>query len=327
MSDLAISGVSELRKPQALQFMDLFAQPVEPAAQPAMPTAALGEIGQLLQQIMQLLPTLLAGLQSPKAAAGPQSLAAGLPGAGGAGGGAGAAPELMDPTPRMPTPVPAPAPAPNPWLSLASPSTPAAPAPSSVAPASAARSVQQAAANTHPTFMPVLRGDEAQKDAGIKTQAGFGRAADQVAKDYGLDPNLFRAQLQAESSAFTQPFQKAMQAEGDLDRRGENNTSIGLGQISRKFLDGREWSDGGPGNARVGHQVVSTEDYMASPTIQLRTAASNIAQRIADKGGVEQGLSSYVSGNPDPSNPSAQIYLHNINQAMNDPAITDVGRE
>jgi hypothetical protein len=141
-----------------------------------------------------------------------------------------------------------------------------------------------------------------------------------------LDPNRFRAQLQSESNAFKQDFRKSMQAEGDLDRASENNTSIGLGQISRKFLDGREWSDGGPGNARVGSQVVSTEQYLNSPTVQLRMAASNLTQRIADHGGLEQGLAYYVSGNADPSNSHAAQYLANIEQAMNDPAVIGPGR-
>ena len=169
-------------------------------------------------------------------------------------------------------------------------------------------------------------GDEQQKDSQIRTQADFGRAADQVAREYGLDPNQFRAQLQAESGAFTQDFRKAMQAEGDLGRASENNTSIGLGQISRKFLDGREWSDGGPGNSRMGSQVVTTDQYMNSPTVQLRMAASNLAQRVADHGGLEQGLAYYVSGNPDPGNEHASKYLANIDRAMNDPAVVGVGR-
>src|SRR5207245_1718111 len=148
--------------------------------------------------------------------------------------------------------------------------------------------------NTKPTFKPVIRGDEEAKDKQIKTQEDFARAADQAARDYGIDPNAFRAQLQAESGAFTQDYKKAMKAEGDLDRKGDNNTSVGLGQISRKYLDNREWADGGPGNARVGKQTVTTEQYMNSPTVQLRMAASNLAQRIADHGGLAQGLAYYV---------------------------------
>jgi len=191
---------------------------------------------------------------------------------------------------------------------------------------SSAHSVDEAANRTHPTFLPVLRGDEKAKDAKIKSQADFGHAADEVAREYGLDPNAFRAQLQTESSAFTNGYQQAMKHEGDLDRVGENNTSIGLGQISRKFLDGREWAKDGPGNRRVGSQVVTTDQYMNSPTIQLRMAASNLAQRIADHGGLKQGLAYYVSGSPDPSSSWAAKYIENINKFMKDAAVRDVGR-
>lgn len=217
-----------------------------------------------------------------------------------------------------------------PQPTMAAPAAPQQPSPSTsespVLPAPAVHSVREAASRTQPRFMPVLRGDEQQKDSQIRTQADFGRAADQVARDYGLDPNLFRAQLQSESSAFTQDFRKSMRHEGDLDRAGENNTSIGLGQISRKFLDGREWSDDGPGNPRVGSQVVTTAQYMDSPTVQLRMAASNLAQRVADHGSLEQGLAYYVSGDPDPGNAHASKYLTNIDRAMNEPAVVDVGR-
>jgi hypothetical protein len=226
-------------------------------------------------------------------------------------------PPLVVPAEQPPA-APAPAPVPSPVTTVA--------APAPVSATSAAHSVKEASSRTQPRFVPVLRGDEQQKDSQIKTQADFGRAADQVAREYGLDPNLFRAQLQSESNAFKQDFRKSMQAEGDLGRASDNNTSIGLGQISRKFLDGREWSDGGPGNARVGSQVVSTEQYMNSPTVQLRMAASNLTQRIADHGGLEQGLAYYVSGNADPSNSHAAQYLANIEQAMNDPAVVGVGR-
>lgn len=186
--------------------------------------------------------------------------------------------------------------------------------------------MQEAAANTRPSFKPVLRGDEAAKDAQIQSQADFARAADEAARDYGLDPSLFRAQLQAESAAFTQDFRVAMKHEGDLDRKGSNNTSLGLGQISNNFLDGGPWADGGPGNARVGSQVVSTAQYMDSPTIQLRMAASNLAQRVADHGGLAQGLAYYVSGNSDPGNPSATTYLANIERAMKNPDVVGLGR-
>jgi hypothetical protein len=174
--------------------------------------------------------------------------------------------------------------------------------------------------------LPVIRGDEQAKDAQIKTQADFGKAVDATAKEYGLDPTAFRAQLQVESGAFSQGFQKAMHQEGDLDRAADNNTSIGLGQISRKYLDGREWSNGGPGNARVGGQVVTTAQYENSVTVQLRMAASNLAQRTADHGGLEQGLSYYVSGNADPSNASGASYIAKINAEMKDPAVVNPGR-
>ena len=187
-------------------------------------------------------------------------------------------------------------------------------------------SVDQAAPNVHVKFLPVLRGDEQQKDAQIKNQADFGRAVDETAKEYGLDPNVFRAQLQVESGAFSQGYQKAMHAEGDLDRRPDNNTSIGIGQISRKFLDGREWSDGGPGNKRVGGQVVTTGQYENSVTVQLRMAASNLAQRVADGGGLKQGLSYYVSGNANPNNPNGASYIQKIDAALKDPAVLTPGR-
>ena len=173
--------------------------------------------------------------------------------------------------------------------------------------------MDEAQAKVSPKFLPVLRGDEQQQDAKVQTQADFGRAVDQTAREYGLDPSVFRAQLQSESGAFTDGFRKAMQHEGDLDRVGEKNTSIGLGQISRKFLDGREWSADGPGNSRVGGQKVPSEQYEKSVTVQLRMAASNMAQRIADHGGLKQGLSYYVSGDANPANPKAQEYLQHIN--------------
>lgn len=227
-------------------------------------------------------------------------------------------PEKSNKQSAAPAPAPAPQPAPKP-----------APTPSASSPAPSsppAHSVDEAAKHTHPTFRPVLRGDEKEKDSKIKTQADFARAADEVAREYGLDPNAFRAQLEAESGAFSKGYQQAMKHEGDLDRANENNTSIGLGQISRKYLDGREWSNGGPGNSRVGSQVVTTDQYMNSPTIQLRMAASNLAQRIADHGGLKQGLAYYVSGNPDPSSGWGAKYIENINKFMNDPTVTDVGR-
>jgi hypothetical protein len=189
-----------------------------------------------------------------------------------------------------------------------------------------AASVDEAASTVHVKFLPVLRGDEQQKDAQIKNQADFGRAVDETAKEYGLNPNVFRAQLQVESGAFSQGYQKAMHFEGDLDRASNNNTSIGLGQISRMFLDGRGWSKDGPGNQRVGGQVVTTAQYENSVTTQLRMAAANLVQRVADGGGLKQGLSYYVSGNSNPGNPTAASYIQKINAALKDPAVMTPGR-
>jgi hypothetical protein len=187
-------------------------------------------------------------------------------------------------------------------------------------------SVEAAQATVHPKFMPVLRGNEQQKDAEIKNQDDFARAVDRTAREYGLNPNVFRAQLQVESGAFSQGYQAAMHHEGDLDRAVDNNTSVGLGQISRKFLDGRDWAHDGPGNARVGNQVVTFDQYKDSPTVQLRMAASNLAQRIADHGGLERGLSYYVSGNDNPSNPTGASYIAKIDAALKDPAVLNPGR-
>jgi hypothetical protein len=192
-------------------------------------------------------------------------------------------------------------------------------------PTTGAGNVAEAAANTHPQFKPIIRGDEAQKDAQITDQASFARAADQVAKEYGLDPNQFRAQLEVESGAFSQGYKKAMKHEGDLDRASENNTSIGLGQISRKFLDGRDWSNDGPNNHRVGGQSVSTEQYMNSPITQLRVAAANLAMRAEDNDGLEKGLRYYVSGLTTP-NAKNNAYLENINKHMQDQEMMNLGR-
>jgi hypothetical protein len=199
--------------------------------------------------------------------------------------------------------------------------------PTSSTPASGnyATSLQEAAAKTNPQFKPIIRGDEAQQDAKIHDQASFARAADQVAKEYGLDPNMFRAQLQKESGAFSQGYEKAMRQEGDLGRASENNTSIGLGQISRKFLDGREWSDGGPNNPRVGGQTVTTEQYMNSPITQLRIAAANDAMRIADHGGLEPGLLYYVSGHATRDAQNGD-YLDSIDKLMHDASMMNLGR-
>ncbi|WCM92656.1 FmdB family transcriptional regulator [Acidovorax sp. NCPPB 2350] len=258
------------------------------------------------------------------------------------GGGGGGAPGSGGPSAPAPSSASTPSATPStpstsstPSTPSTTPSTPSTPSATPSSPSTAqtpstgdfsSKSVDEAQSKVSPKFLPVLRGDEQQKDAKVQTQADFGRAVDETAKEYGLDPNVFRAQLQSESGAFTQDFRKAMKAEGDLDRAGENNTSIGLGQISRKFLDGREWSDGGPGNSRVGSQKVSTEQYENSVTVQLRTAASNIAQRIEDHGGLKGGLAYYVSGNEDPNNSSAQTYLQHINEALRNPAVMNPGR-
>lgn len=187
-------------------------------------------------------------------------------------------------------------------------------------------SVDQAAGSTHPQFKPVIRGDEAQSDAQVKNEADFGRLVDKTAREYGLDPNAFRAQLQVESGAFTGGYQGGMQHVGDLDRAPQHNTSLGLGQISEYYLDGGPWSKGGPGDPRLGGQVVTKSEYMNSVTIQVRMAAANDAMRIADHGGLKQGLSYYVSGNADPSNPSGASYIQKINEAMQNPAVTTPGR-
>jgi hypothetical protein len=333
MSIPSISPLDEVRQTSPLQQWAAMLQEVPAPTTPQTPRLQPGngdimsQLGGLFEALMPLLQQLVMNLQQQQQPL-LNSLAGAAPGAGasplgGASpfGGPPSMPTSMPPSPPMPAP---PASPPAYMPSAASPvAAPASPLPLSTRPAT---SVAEAASRTRPTFVPVLRGDEQQKDSQIRTQADFGRAADQVAREYGLDPNQFRAQLQAESSAFTQDFRKSMQAEGDLGRASENNTSIGLGQISRKFLDGREWSDGGPGNSRVGSQVVTTDQYMNSPTVQLRMAASNLAQRVADHGGLEQGLAYYVSGNPDPGNEHASKYLDNIDRAMNDPAVVGVGR-
>ena len=197
---------------------------------------------------------------------------------------------------------------------------------SSTGPVSGATSVSQASSTTHPRFLPVIRGDEAQSDAQVKNQADFGRLVDKTAKEYGLDPNVFRAQLQVESGAFTSGYQNGMHHVGDLDRAPQHNVSLGLGQISEYYLDGGPWSKGGPGDARLGGQVVTTSEYQNSVTVQVRMAAANDAMRIADHGGLPQGLAYYVSGNADPSNPSAASYLQKIDDAMRNPAVITPGR-
>lgn len=193
-------------------------------------------------------------------------------------------------------------------------------------PGSYARNLQEAAANTNPKFMPIIRGDEAEQNSRIHDQESFGRAVDQVALEYGLDPNQFRAQLQKESGAMTD-YRKAMLLEGDLGRAGENNTSIGIGQISRKFLDGREWSDGGPNNPRVGGKTVTTEFYNSSAITQLRIAAANLAMRIEDhgQGDLVKGLRYYVSGHTT-QDAQNDLYINSINEIMQDEKLMNIGR-
>lgn len=55
-------------------------------------------------------------------------------------------------------------------------------------------------------------------------------------------------------------------------------------------------------------------------------AASNLAQRVEDNGGLQQGLAYYVSGNPDPSNANASAYIDRMNTALKDPAVMTPGR-
>ncbi len=191
---------------------------------------------------------------------------------------------------------------------------------------SGSTSVAEAAKKTKPKNVAVLRGDEKQSDDKVKSQADFGRLADKTAKEYGLDPNLLRAEMEKESNAFTKGYEQAMSKEGDLDRQGEGNTSIGIGQISRNFLDGGEWSDEGPNNPRAGGQSVSTEQYNSSVTTQVRLMASNLSMRAQDHGGLEGGLAFYVNGTPDTSQAKAQDYLQGIDEYMNDAGVTEVGR-
>jgi hypothetical protein len=193
-------------------------------------------------------------------------------------------------------------------------------------PVQGASSLKEAAANTKPQFKPILRGDEAQVDASIKSQEDFGRFVDQTAREYGLDPNQFRAQLERESNAFSKGYQYGMNHEGDLDRASDNNTSIGLGQISKNFLDGGPWSDVGPNNPRVGGQTVSEEQYRSSVAVQVRTAAAHDAMRAQDHGGLEPGLAYYVNGSPDTGQQKARDYLDAIEGFMNDPNVIGVGR-
>ena len=198
--------------------------------------------------------------------------------------------------------------------------------PRSPAPGHYANNLDEAAKNTHVKFMPVVRGDEASENAKIHDQASFARAVDKTALEYGLDPNQFRAQLEKESGAM-RDYKKAMQLEGDLGRRSENNTSIGIGQISRKFLDGRDWSDGGPNNERVGGKTVTTEMYNNSTITQLRVAASNLAMRIQDHGNgdLKKGLNYYVSGHTETDSHNIN-YTTSINEIMKNKELMNIGR-
>ena len=189
-----------------------------------------------------------------------------------------------------------------------------------------ASNLDEATKNTHVKFMPVVRGDEASENAKIHDQASFAKAVDKTALEYGLDPNLFRAQVEKESGAM-RDYKKAMQLEGDLGRRSDNNTSIGIGQISRKFLDGREWSDGGPNNERVGGKTVTTEMYNNSTITQLRVAASNLAMRIQDHGNgdLKKGLNLYVSGHAETDSHNID-YTRGINEIMQNKELMNIGR-
>lgn len=207
-------------------------------------------------------------------------------------------------------------------------STPSADPVPSANPGNYAANLEEARKTTDPKFMPVYRGEEDEKaqNAMIYDQASFGRAADRVALEYGLDPNLFRAMLQKESGAFSRDYREAMKHVGDTDRAAQDNASLGLGQISRQFLgDDGKWRDGGPVNPRVGGQPVSVEDYNNSAILQLRVAAANLAMRIEDHGGLENGLRYYVSGNASP-NPTGDAYLAAINDIMQNKDYMTIGR-
>jgi hypothetical protein len=191
---------------------------------------------------------------------------------------------------------------------------------------SGATSVNQAAGNTRVKFMPIHRNAEQDRrdNAQITDQASFGRAVDKVAREYGLDPNLFRAQMQAESGAMTN-FRSAMRHNGDTNRG--SNSSVGIGQISRNFLDGGPWSGGGPNNGRVGGRTVTSAEYNNSALIQLRVAAGNLAMRIQDHAGgrLDGGLRYYVSGHASADSQN-QIYINNINRFMQDRNMMNIGR-
>ncbi|HEU4458853.1 MAG TPA: FmdB family transcriptional regulator [Methylibium sp.] len=170
------------------------------------------------------------------------------------------------------------------------------------------------------TFVPIRSPEEARRrDAQIHDEHDFAAAVDEAAARYGIPPELLRAQVQTESWGFgnsSNPDQylEAMRHRGDLDRG--DNASRGLLQISGNFLDGGEWSAGGPNNPRVGGRSVSREDYDNSITLQLDVGAANLAQRIADGGGLREGLAYYFSGSFDPSR--ATGYLEKIDAGLRD---------
>jgi hypothetical protein len=187
-----------------------------------------------------------------------------------------------------------------------------------------ASNLSQAAANTHIRYMPIHRNADADRreNAQITDQASFGRAVDKVAREYGLDPNQFRAQMQAESGAMTN-FRAAMFHNGDTNRG--SNSSIGIGQISKYYLNGGPWSNGGPNNPRVGGRTVTIAEYNSSALIQLRVAAGNLAMRIQDHGGLVAGLRYYVSGHASADSQN-QIYINAINRFMQDKNLMNIGR-
>lgn len=195
--------------------------------------------------------------------------------------------------------------------------------PTSNTPTSGAHSVREAESKTRIQLKPVLRGDEAKLDAQVHDQASFGRLADQVAKEYGLDPNMFRAQLQAESAAFSNGYKQGMGHRGDLDRGA--NASVGLGQISGNFLNGGPWAMGIAGSPLLGRQTVSSQQYMSSVTTQLRMAAASDALRIHANGSVDAALRQYVSGHTS-ADPQNQIYIDNINRNMQNQEWMNIGR-
>jgi len=248
MSISSISPVSELEQgsettttlqrwaaslqdvPQPQQMPQLSLQPASQAPGGNL----MNQLGTLFEKLVPLLKQLVSSLSQQS-----QPLLDSLSGASPA---AGPSPLGLDA--MQPKPVMAPMPAQQPPLAAPAASPSAAPAPASSAPVAApapvsvlstqqvpvAHSVKEAASRTQPQFMPVLRGDEQQKDSQIKTQADFGRAADQVAREYGLDPNLFRAQLQ-QGRPHVQRWHPRSEPDGQ--------EGAGRGQAVRQEGDGR----------------------------------------------------------------------------------------